>query len=62
MKSFKFNTILYLDYLGEYQNQPDYQNNIEDHPNMKKYIKEPAVGKFIILFRFAHGSVHHQGS
>ena len=51
-----------LNDLGEYQNHPDYQNDIEDHPNMEKYIKKSAVGKFIILFRFAHGSVHHQGS
>lgn len=45
---------------GEYQNHPDDQNEIEDHPNMKKYIEEPAVGVFIVLVLLSHDSVHHQ--
>ncbi len=45
---------------GEYQDHPDDQNDIEDHPNMKKYIEEPAVGEFIVLILFSHDSVHHQ--
>ncbi len=47
---------------GEHQNHPDDQNDIEDHSNMKKNIKELAIGEFISLLRFTHGSVHHQGS
>ena len=46
---------------GEYQNHPDDQNDIKDHSNMKKYIKELAVGEFVSLFWFTHESVHHQG-
>tara|TARA_B110000467_G_C18072387_1_gene342083 strand:- start:260 stop:433 length:174 start_codon:yes stop_codon:yes gene_type:complete len=48
-----------LEDFGEYQYHPDDQDNIEDHPNMKKYIEEPAVGEFISLFWFRHSSVHY---
>ncbi|MZH46508.1 MAG: hypothetical protein F3739_05700 [Nitrospinae bacterium] len=49
-----------LNYFGEYQNHPNYQDDIEYHPDMKEYIEEPAVGEFITVFLFRHGSVHNQ--
>jgi hypothetical protein len=37
-----------LNDLGEDQNHPDYQDDIEDHSNVKKYVEESAVSKFIV--------------
>jgi hypothetical protein len=44
---------------GKNQNHPDDQNDIKDHSNMKKDIKELAVGEFVSMLWFTHESVHH---
>ena len=37
-----------LNDLGEDQNHPDYQDDIEDHSDVKKYVEESAVSIFIV--------------